>query len=66
MIEGAELHLIPGMGHKSDYVARDLVMAAIAKLTGTPLDLAALVRQTERRIARGSPNDVPLPSVGSA
>jgi hypothetical protein len=43
------------MGHKSDYVARDLVMAALGKLHGRPVDLSALVRQTEAEIARGTP-----------
>ncbi|MCD4511828.1 alpha/beta hydrolase [Brucella pseudogrignonensis] len=54
-IEGAELVVIRGMGHKSDYVARDLVMAALGKLHGRPADLSALVRQTEAEIARGTP-----------
>lgn len=54
-IDGAELVVIRGMGHKSDYVARDLVMAALGKLHGRPVDLSALVRQTEAEIARGTP-----------
>jgi hypothetical protein len=42
------------MGHKSDHVARNLVMAAIGKLRGKPVDLSALARQTEAEIARGT------------
>jgi pimeloyl-ACP methyl ester carboxylesterase len=53
-IKGAELHVIRGMGHKSDHVARNLVMAAIGKLRGKPVNLSALARQTEAEIARGT------------
>ncbi|KAA9367117.1 alpha/beta fold hydrolase [Ochrobactrum quorumnocens] len=51
-IDGAALHVIAGMGHKSDHVARHLVMAAIGKLCGKPVDLTALARKIEAEIAR--------------
>jgi len=50
-IAGAELYVIGGLGHKSDHVARDLVMAAIGKLGGKTVDLTALARRTEAEIA---------------
>ena len=50
-ISGAELVWVKNLGHKSDWVAADLVVAAIEKLAGKPRDLQALARTVEQRIA---------------
>lgn len=50
-IPGAELLWIDNLGHKPDWIASDLVVAAIEKLAGKPRDLQALARQVEARIA---------------
>ena len=50
-IPGAELLWIENLGHKPDWVAPDLVVAAIEKLAGKPRDLQALARQVEARLA---------------
>ncbi|MGE0283409.1 MAG: alpha/beta fold hydrolase [Rhizobiaceae bacterium] len=50
-IPGAELLWIKNLGHKPDWVAPDLVVAAIEKVAGTPRDLQAMARQVEARIA---------------
>jgi len=47
----SELFVIKGMGHKSDYVARDLVVAAIEKIAGRNVDLAVIARRIEQRIS---------------
>lgn len=50
-IEGARLFVIHNLGHKSDYVAGDLAVAAIETLAGGHPDLAVLQRSLERKIA---------------
>ena len=50
-VKQSELIVIKRMGHKSDYVARDLVVAAIEKLAGTPIDLSSIARHIELQIA---------------
>lgn len=50
-IPGAELVWIDNLGHKPDWIARDLVVAAIEKLAGQPRDLQAMARTVEARIA---------------
>ena len=50
-IAGSELVWIHNLGHKPDYIATDLVVAAIEKLAGKPRDLQAMARQVETRIA---------------
>jgi len=50
-IPGAELVWVRNLGHKPDWVAPDLVLAAVEKLAGQPRDLQALARQVEARIA---------------
>jgi pimeloyl-ACP methyl ester carboxylesterase len=50
-IKGSELLWIKNLGHKPDYIATELVIAALEKLSGKPVDLQALARQTEARIA---------------
>jgi pimeloyl-ACP methyl ester carboxylesterase len=49
-IEGSELVWVHGMGHKPDYIATDLCIAAIEKLAGQPRDLQARAREVEARI----------------
>lgn len=50
-IRGARLISIHNMGHKSDYVASDVAVAAIETLGGETRDLAAIARRVEARIA---------------
>jgi pimeloyl-ACP methyl ester carboxylesterase len=50
-IPGAELVWVRNLGHKPDWVAPDLVAAAIEKLAGQPRDLQAIARAVEARIA---------------
>lgn len=50
-IAGAELVWVRNLGHKPDWIAPDLVAAAIGKLLGDPVDLQAMARDVERRIA---------------
>lgn len=42
--------MIKGIGHKSEYVARDLVTSANEKLAGRDIDLSSVARQVERQI----------------
>lgn len=50
-IEGAELVWVHGLGHKPDYIATDLAVAAIEKVAGAPRDLKAMARDLERQLA---------------
>lgn len=50
-IPGAELVWVKNLGHKPDWIAPDLVLAAVEKLAGLPRDLNAAARQVEARIA---------------
>ena len=50
-IPGAELVWIHNLGHKPDWIAPDLVAAAIERVAGAPVDLQALATQVEARIA---------------
>ena len=50
-IEGAELITIRNLGHKPDYIANDVAIAAIEHLAGMPQDLQEMGRQAEMRIA---------------
>jgi pimeloyl-ACP methyl ester carboxylesterase len=50
-IPGATLVTVRNLGHKSDYIANDLAIAAIEKLAGQRVDLAPIARAIERRIA---------------
>ncbi|MET0749029.1 MAG: alpha/beta hydrolase [Rhizobium sp.] len=51
-IEGAELVTIRNLGHKPDYIATDVAIAAIERLAGGSRDLQQAARQAERRIAQ--------------
>jgi pimeloyl-ACP methyl ester carboxylesterase len=50
-IPGAELVWVHNLGHKPDWIAPDLVIGAIGKVAGKDLDLQALARTVEARIA---------------
>lgn len=51
-IEDAELYWIDNLGHKSDHVATDFVLAALQKLSGDDsVDLVSTARQLEARLA---------------
>ena len=50
-IKGSELLWVKGLGHKPDYVATDLAIAAIEKVAGMNRDLRSLADEVERRIA---------------
>jgi pimeloyl-ACP methyl ester carboxylesterase len=50
-IPGARLIVIHNLGHKSDYVAGDLAVAAIERIAGRKADLFAAARRVEKRIA---------------
>ena len=51
-IAGSELVWIDGMGHKPDYVATDLAVAAIEKVAGLDRDLQSMARALEGRLKR--------------
>jgi pimeloyl-ACP methyl ester carboxylesterase len=51
-VPGAELYWVRGLGHKPDYAATDLAIAAIEKLSGFDRDLMEAVRVVERRLDR--------------
>lgn len=50
-IAGAELVWVHNLGHKPDWIAPDLVVGAIEKVAGRDVDLQALARTVEARIA---------------
>lgn len=50
-IPGAEMIWVDNLGHKPDWVAPDLVVTAIEKVAGKAVDLGAVARQVEARIA---------------
>lgn len=50
-IRGARLMVVHNLGHKSDYVASDLAVAAIENISGRKVDLSAVARTLEERIA---------------
>jgi pimeloyl-ACP methyl ester carboxylesterase len=50
-IEGAELVWVKNLGHKPDWIAPELVVAAIENVAGGRNDLQAMARQAELRIA---------------
>jgi pimeloyl-ACP methyl ester carboxylesterase len=49
-IHGARLIVVHNLGHKSDYVARDLAIAAIETVAGRKVNLSSVARAVERRI----------------
>lgn len=50
-IPGAELVWVHNLGHKPDWIASDLVVGAIEKVGGKDIDLQAIARTVELRIA---------------
>jgi len=56
-IAGAELVWVHNLGHKSDWIASDLVVGAIEKIAGANIDLQALAKIVEGRIAGDTYND---------
>jgi pimeloyl-ACP methyl ester carboxylesterase len=50
-IEGAELVWVKNLGHKPDWIAPELVVAAIENVAGGSNDLQAMAGEVERRIA---------------
>ncbi|WP_320194881.1 alpha/beta fold hydrolase [Agrobacterium rosae] len=50
-ISGAELIVVHNLGHKSDYVASDLAVAAIEKIAGKKRNLKAIAKTLEAKIA---------------
>lgn len=50
-IRGSQLIVVRNLGHKPDYVAGDLVVAAIERVAGRKRDLQAIARSVEERIA---------------
>jgi pimeloyl-ACP methyl ester carboxylesterase len=51
-IKGSRLLVVHNLGHKPDYIAGDLVVAAIEVVAGKRRDLPAMVRSVEKRIAK--------------
>ncbi|WP_292153651.1 alpha/beta hydrolase, partial [Mesorhizobium sp.] len=50
-IPGAELVWVANLGHKPDWIAPDLVVGAIEKTAGAPVDLQSMASVVESRIA---------------
>lgn len=50
-IPGARLIVVHNLGHKSDYIANDLAIAAIERVEGRKVDLLGMARKVEKRIA---------------
>ncbi|PBB88577.1 alpha/beta hydrolase [Mesorhizobium sp. WSM3876] len=50
-IPGAELVWVHNLGHKPDWIAPDLVVGAIEKAAGAAIDLLAMARTVESRVA---------------
>lgn len=50
-VRGAELIVVHNLGHKSDYVASDLAIAAIEKIAGKKRNLKAIAKTLEAKIA---------------
>jgi pimeloyl-ACP methyl ester carboxylesterase len=63
-IAGSELVKIRGLGHKPDYVATDVAIAAMEKIGGAARDIQAAARRAEGRLMheqQGQPTDVASP-----
>jgi pimeloyl-ACP methyl ester carboxylesterase len=54
-IKGAELITIQNLGHKPDYIATDVAIAALEQLAGAARDLPKIARHAEARIAGDMP-----------
>ncbi|WP_217573111.1 alpha/beta fold hydrolase [Mesorhizobium sp. GbtcB19] len=62
-IPGAELIWVRNLGHKPDWIAPDLVIGAIEKVAGAPIDLQAMAKTVEGRIAGDAYNDDKCPDI---
>ena len=51
-VHGAELIIVHNLGHKSDFAARDLAIAAIEKISGSKRNLKAIAKTLEMKIAK--------------
>ena len=60
-IEGSQLIWLKNVGHKPDYVAADLAVAAIEKVAGHDRDPQALVPVVERRVAEDASDADQMP-----
>lgn len=60
-IAGSELVRIKGVGHKPDYLATDVAIAALEKIAGHDSDLQAAARVAEARLATAVAPDANLP-----
>lgn len=58
-IPDSELVWVANLGHKPDWVAPDLVLAAIEQISGKPVDLQAAAKSVEARIAQDLVGPVP-------
>ncbi len=65
-IPGAELVWVLNLGHKPECVAPDLVAAAVGKVAGEAIDLQALGRTVEQRIAADAHGAPELAEAGKA
>ena len=62
-IPGAELVWVHNLGHKPDWIAPDLIVGAIRKVAGEDIDLQAMARIVEGRIADDAYNDGKCPDI---
>lgn len=62
-IPGAELVWVRNLGHKPDWIAPDLVIGAIQKVAGKDVDLQAMARTVEGRIAGDAYHDGKCPDI---
>lgn len=62
-IPGAEIVWVHNLGHKPDWIAPDLVVAAIEKAAGRPRDLQAAARAVEARIAGDAEGEGRCPDI---
>lgn len=62
-ISGSQLLRIRGIGHKPDFAATDLCIAAIENLSGNPRDLATMATELERQLESKThylPDQIPV------
>ncbi|RWD65747.1 alpha/beta hydrolase [Mesorhizobium sp.] len=62
-IPGAELVWVRNLGHKPDWIAPDLVVGAVQKVAGEDVDLQAMAKAVEGRIAGDAYNDGKCPDI---
>ncbi|MBX5000468.1 alpha/beta fold hydrolase [Rhizobium lentis] len=62
-IAGSELVTVRGVGHKPDYLATDVAIAAMEKIAGKSRDLLAAARRAEERLAASRDQAAAAPSL---